>query len=71
MGSVDHAGKLFERIKTAVLDGGGKPYRNNNTFTPPNSASFCPRHGSRPVQGAVRNRWAGFFFYFSLPAKEK
>jgi hypothetical protein len=71
MVSVDHAGKLFERIEGNAPAGQDKRYRNNNTGIPPHSASFCPRHGNYPVQGAFRNRRADFFCYFSLDVKEK
>jgi len=71
MVSVDHAGKLFERIEANAPAGHDKRYRNNDTGIPPHSASFCPRHGSHPVQGDFRNRRAGFFCYFSLDGKEK
>jgi hypothetical protein len=71
MASVDHAGKLFERIETNAPAGHDKRYRNNNTGTPPHSASFCPRHGNHSLQGAVRNRRADFFCYFSSDVKEK
>jgi hypothetical protein len=71
MVSVDHAGKLFERIEIGTLDSGEKQYINNNTGIPPRSASFCPRHGNHRGQGAFRSAGPGFFCYFSLPAKEK
>jgi hypothetical protein len=56
MVSVDHAGKLFERIEANAPAGHDKRYRNTNTGMPPHPASFCPRHGNHPVQGAFRKR---------------
>jgi len=68
--SVDHGGKLFERIEVNALAGHGKPYRNNNTGIPPHSASFCPRHVNRKGQVAFRIAGLGSFVTF-LAHQEK
>ena len=70
MVSVDHAGKLFERIEANAPAGHDKRYRNNNTGTPPHSASFCPRHGNCPLQGAVRSAGRISFVTFLWPPKK-
>jgi len=70
MVSVDHAGKLFERIEAHAPAGHDKRYRNNDTGIPPHSASFCPRHGNHPLQGAVRSAGRVSFVTFLCPPKK-
>jgi len=52
MVSVDHAGKLFERIEANAPAGRKKRYRNNNTGIPPTYRMMqraLPKYGSQMV----------------------
>ena len=60
---VDHVGKLFGYPKVIGSRDLGMPLQ---------PASFCPRHGNHQARGFSASRGeAGFFCYFSWPAKGK
>jgi hypothetical protein len=67
---VDHVGKVFERIEATNLMDKTNDIETTLSAEPPYQASFCPRHGNHRIQGAFRNRRAGFFCYFSCPSRK-
>jgi len=62
--SVDHGGKLFERIEVKKPSSGINFIETTDSGEPLHSASFCPRHGNRKEQGAFRIAGLGSFVTF-------
>jgi hypothetical protein len=62
--SVDHGGKLFERIEVknqpVTINWIGKTHPGNPLY----KASFCSRHGNRQARGAFRIAGLGSFVTF-------
>ena len=68
--SVDHGGKLFERIEANTPEAGIDHIGTTRSGEPLHPASFCPRHGNRKGQGAFRIAGLGSFVTF-LAHQEK
>jgi len=71
VGAVDHAGKLFERPEAGQLAARDLFYRSLCSRCAPALSEFLPAPRQPSGSGGFPHRWAGFFCYFSLPAKEK
>jgi len=68
--SVDHEGKLFERINAFEAAGFDKRYRNNNYQASHCVSEFLPTPRKSSGQGVFRSARAGFFCYFSCPSRK-
>jgi hypothetical protein len=69
--SVDHAGKLFERIETVATVECDKSPHSNRPRPSTAASEFLPAPRKSSTSGGFPHRRADFFCYFSLAAKEK
>ena len=67
--SVEHVGKLFERLKIDQLDAFEKFIRPNHSRHTDRTASFCPRHGNQRVRGFSAAQ-GGLLLLLFLPIKK-
>jgi hypothetical protein len=71
MVSVDHGGKLSERIEVKKYFVTDKQNRQNPSRHSTSRSEFLPTPRKPADQGVFRIAGLGFFCYFSLPTKEK
>jgi len=68
--SVDHVGKLFERIEANTQAAEIKHNETTHSGSPIQPASFCPRHGNLNAQVAFRSAGRISFVTFLWPSKK-
>jgi len=70
MVSVDHVGKLFERINANEPAGWDKRSRHNASRQATLAASFCPRHGNHWIRELSASQgWVSFVTFLAHQEK--